>query len=122
MCQDNQKAATAILASADVDEDRSTAVPSSGDDNTPPASTSATSVSELKHRKINGMVASKLEDPNESGTVAAAHNRMLWREKPAEDFSYSKDTEPHVLRRRQIIEKHPEILKLYKPDPLSAVI
>jgi len=33
------------------------------------------------------------------------------------DFIYSKDAEPHVKRRREILEKHPEIETLFGNDP-----
>mmetsp|Transcript_17609 Transcript_17609/g.43977 ORF Transcript_17609/g.43977 Transcript_17609/m.43977 type:complete len:355 (+) Transcript_17609:316-1380(+) len=52
---------------------------------------------------------------------AVGHERKRWREKPADEFTWSEDVEPHVKRRKAILEKHPEILKLYKPDPMSAV-
>ncbi|CAD7973915.1 unnamed protein product [Amoebophrya sp. A25] len=79
---------------------------------------SASSSSSLEATK-----AVKVEDESskELNVAAVAHDRMLWRSKPADDFTYSEDVEPHVKRRRQILEKHPEILQLYKPDPLSAV-
>ncbi|CAD7930954.1 unnamed protein product [Amoebophrya sp. A25] len=66
--------------------------------------------------------ASTKEDEDERNEFISAHNRMLWREKEPKDFTHTKTPEPHAVRRRQILEKHPEILKLYKPDPLSALL
>ena len=39
-------------------------------------------------------------------------------EKQREDFSYDDNKEPHLTRRKLILEKHPEIKKLYGPDTL----
>jgi sphingolipid delta-4 desaturase len=50
-----------------------------------------------------------------------AHDQKRWRDKQPEDFTWARNDEPHVVRRREILKKHPEIMKLYRKDPLSAV-
>ena len=55
-------------------------------------------------------------DSNKDG-----HNKALWRKDAPADFTYTDEPEPHALRRKEIIKKYPEIEKLYKHDPLSAL-
>lgn len=49
------------------------------------------------------------------------HDRGMWRTDSPADFTWSSEKEPHAIRRREILEKHPEIKNLYRKDPLSAV-
>ena len=37
------------------------------------------------------------------------------------DFHWSEESEPHGIRRKQILAKHPEIRTLFGPDPMIAM-
>lgn len=41
---------------------------------------------------------------------------MTTNAKPREDFYWSNEREPHFLRRKEILEKHPEVTKLFGID------
>lgn len=72
--------------------------------------------------EADGKSPKSLDSKSEAkDAVLDAHNRTLWRKEEPKDFSYSEEKEPHVIRRGQIIKKYPQIMELYKPDPLSAV-
>lgn len=62
-----------------------------------------------------------MPNPNKSDSDKSAHDPVYWRTDKAQDFTYSQEPEPHILRRREIIKKYPQIEKLYKPDPVSAI-
>lgn len=59
--------------------------------------------------------------PHKTKTDKDGHDHSYWRTDKPQDFSYSKEPEPHALRRRQILKKYPQIEKLYGYDPLSAL-
>ena len=51
----------------------------------------------------------------------SAHSPILQRKDVPEDFSYTTTREIHAERRRTILEKYPEVIRLYGPDWRSAV-
>lgn len=51
-----------------------------------------------------------------------AHDRAVQRtQKNEADFTWVNTPEPHAQRRREILQKHPEVSQLFRVDPLSAV-
>jgi len=52
----------------------------------------------------------------------SAHSRDIQRKSPPTRFSFTANKEIHGERRRRILEKYPEIINLYGPDPRSAVL
>lgn len=87
--------------------------------------------SELKQRIHKKGSSAEFVRPQEPGTPSTTdaesndgsdgHDNRNWRDDAPEEFSWSKSAEPHVARRRAILEKHPEIRELFKPDPWGAV-
>ena len=51
----------------------------------------------------------------------SAHSDSLHRSTKLENFKISPLEEPHAVRRRKILEKYPEITKLYRHDIRSAI-
>lgn len=72
-------------------------------------------------KKKNTHIKSTMPTPNIKDTDLCAHEPTLWRKTKATDFTYSEKQEPHVLRRKEIMKKYPEIEKLFRPDPISAL-
>jgi sphingolipid delta-4 desaturase len=52
----------------------------------------------------------------------SAHTPDIQRKIPPTRFSFTANKEIHAERRRRILEKYPEIINLYGPDPRSAVL
>ena len=50
------------------------------------------------------------------GVAKAATSWPLVNDGTRENFIYSKDREPHVVRAKEILSKYPEIRDLYGPD------
>jgi len=66
--------------------------------------------------------ASDVSELDEGDWLApVAHDQEIWREDKPEAFNFSHDPEPHVRRRGEILKKHPEIKKLFRKDPASAL-
>jgi len=49
------------------------------------------------------------------------HNPKNWRTDKPKSWTWTAQTEPHAIRRREILKKYPQMKDLYGPDPLSAV-
>jgi sphingolipid delta-4 desaturase len=45
-----------------------------------------------------------------------------WKARNKNDFHWVHSDEPHATRRKEILSAHPEIKKLFGPEPLTAVI
>merc|ERR1712178_599697 len=71
-----------------------------------------------KHGKKRFKFAMPL--PNNSD-IGSGHDRSIQRSDAPTEFTWSDEPEPHALRRREILKKYPQITKLYKPDPVSAI-
>jgi len=57
-------------------------------------------------------------NPNNYGS---GHDRSIQRADAPTEFTWTKEPEPHVGRRREILKKYPQIKELYQPDPVSAI-
>ena len=62
-----------------------------------------------------------MPNPDITSGGKSAHDPKFWREDTSKDFAYSSEPEPHIKRRKEILKKYPQIEKLFKPDPWSAV-
>ena len=84
--------------------------------------------------QINIVMPSKVQEETFNPLIYPKGNKNAYKEDPTKPFAHTNfkktktdfhwiySDEPHATRRREILKAHPEIKKLFGPEPLTAVI